>query len=76
VSSERYDPKVLVEFDTGTTRQTARRLGIDPSLLCRPLSLGQVDKYCLRLGFHPMEVYGFTGYFCPEGWDEDAETDG
>lgn len=41
-----------------TLRGAARRLGIDPALLCRPLSDRQADAYACRLGLHPITVWG------------------
>lgn len=59
----RLDPSLLVEAlsssDAPTSLRTvAATLGIDPSLLCRPLSYGQADKYACKLGVHPAEVWG------------------
>jgi hypothetical protein len=55
----KFDPSKLVEA-TGydSLRTVARRLGIDPALLCRPLSANQADRYATRLGMHPGEVWG------------------
>lgn len=59
----KLDPKALVDavssLDSSTSLRTvAASLGIDPSLLCRPLSYGQADRYACKLGLHPAEVWG------------------
>lgn len=48
----------LIDATGLTLRGTARRLGIDPALLCRPLSDRQADHYACRLGLHPVTVWG------------------
>jgi hypothetical protein len=55
------DARLLIEA-TGedSLRTVARRLGVDPSLLCRPLSVNQADRYATKLGLHPAEVWGDT----------------
>lgn len=59
VSPPRFDPARLVEAaGDGSLRSTARRLGIDPALLCRPLTTGQADRYATALGLHPGDVWG------------------
>lgn len=70
MTGERFDAGPLVEFAGSGKRDVARMLGVDPSLLCRPLTLNQVDRYCLRLGVHPVEVYGPNAYFGPAADDE------
>jgi hypothetical protein len=56
---QKYDPAALIEAtDSDSLRTVARRLGIDPALLCRPLSANQADRYATRLGLHPGEVWG------------------
>lgn len=39
-------------------RAVARRLDIDPAVLCRPLTATQADRYATRLHLHPSEVWG------------------
>lgn len=41
-----------------TLRGAARRLGIDPALLTRPLTTNQADKYATKLGYHPITIWG------------------
>ena len=53
-----FEAAALVEHAGGTLRGVARRLGVDPALLCRPLSVDQADRYAVRLGLHPAEVWG------------------
>lgn len=54
-----FDPAALIEATAGDSlRSVARRLGIDPALLCRPLSANQADRYATKLGLHPAEVWG------------------
>ncbi|MGD9995657.1 MAG: hypothetical protein AB7L17_04455 [Ilumatobacteraceae bacterium] len=50
--------------DDASLRTVARRLGIDPAVLCRPLSLGQADTFATKLGYHPGEVWG-AAYWRP-----------
>lgn len=55
----KFDPAALVaatEYDS--LRTVARRLGIDPAVLCRPLSANQADRCATKLGLHPGEVWG------------------
>jgi hypothetical protein len=55
----KFDPAALVAAtDLDSLRTVARRLDIDPALLCRPLSANQADRYATRLGLHPGEVWG------------------
>lgn len=59
---ERFPPQRLVEWyddRTGhaTLRSVARRLNVDPAVLCRPLSAAQADRYATALGAHPGEVW-------------------
>lgn len=59
MSDEQFDPATLVEaLAPLSLRAVARRLQVDPSLLCRPLSATQADRYATRLGLHPGEVWG------------------
>jgi hypothetical protein len=54
-----YSPRVLVEFfEPLSLRQVARKLNLDPAMLCRPLSSRQADRYATLLGVHPVEVWG------------------
>jgi|GEM_PF-2393568 len=54
-----YDPARLIErLHPEPLRSVARRLGIDPAMLCRPWSERQADTYTTRLGLHPGEVWG------------------
>ena len=54
-----FDPAALIEATAGDSlRSVARRLGIDPALLCRPLSANQADRYATKLGLNPAEVWG------------------
>jgi hypothetical protein len=53
----KLDPGPLVTAAGGTLRSVARRLEVDPALLCRPLSVDQADRYATRLGLHPAEVW-------------------
>lgn len=54
----RLDPGPLVEACGGNLRNTARRLEVDPAVLCRPIPVDRADRYATRLGFHPAEVWG------------------
>jgi hypothetical protein len=53
-----WDAQPLVDITGHSMRDVARQLGIDPALLCRPLSDAQADKYATRLGYHPTMVWG------------------
>lgn len=50
--------EVTGDLIPASLRLVARRIGVDPSVLCRPLSLNQADRYCIELGLHPAEVWG------------------
>jgi len=61
VSAEQFDPAALVEAMAPLSlRAVARRIQVDPAMLCRPLSATQADRYATRLGLHPSEVWGAT----------------
>lgn len=62
MSAERFDPQALVVWmeerqGHATLRSVARRLQIDPAVLCRPLTMTQADRYATKLGAHPGEVW-------------------
>jgi lambda repressor-like predicted transcriptional regulator len=61
----KFDPAPLVAAGGGELRALARRLGVDPAILCRPLSVNQADKYAIAIGVHPTEVWG------PDFWSDD-----
>lgn len=69
--SEPFDPRRLVAFLGLGLRATARRLAIDPAMFYRRWSDRQADRYAVRLGHHPGEVWA-------EWWDvdDDDEADG
>lgn len=50
--------EVTGERIPASLRHVARRIGVDPAMLCRPLSLSQADRYCIALDLHPAEVWG------------------
>lgn len=53
-----WDPAALV-VAAGTDAATiARRLGVTPAVLCRPLSDRQADRYAVALGLLPWMVWG------------------
>lgn len=54
----KLDPGPLVEAAGGGVRRVARRLDVDPALLCRPLTIAQADRYAVALGLHPIDVWG------------------
>jgi hypothetical protein len=59
MSAEQFEPARLVEaMEPLSLRAVARRLQVDPAMLCRPLSAIQADRYATRLGLHPSEVWG------------------
>ena len=53
-----FDANVLIEYTGDTLRGVARRLAIDPAVLCRPLTPNQADRYANKLGVHPSEIFG------------------
>lgn len=56
-----YSPKALIDHfadEEMGLRELARRLQVDPAMLCRPLSSTQADRYATRMGVHPAEVWG------------------
>jgi lambda repressor-like predicted transcriptional regulator len=55
-----WDPAALLDATGMDLRPLARRIGVDPSILCRPLSDTQADRYCTLLGLHPAEVWGWV----------------
>lgn len=72
-SHAKVHPQALLDYlaalgDDGSMRTIARRLGLDPAMMCRPWSLSQADKYATALGLHPGEVWG-ADYLRP-GWRE------
>lgn len=52
-----YDPALLVAAAGCSLRTLAARLGVDPAILCRPLSERQADRYATALDLHPSEVW-------------------
>lgn len=62
-SLPKVSPAALVDYlnesgDDVSLRTVATRLGIDPAVLCRPLTLAQADRYATSLGVHPGAVWG------------------
>ena len=53
-----FDASILIEYTGDTLRGVARRLAIDPAVLCRPLTVAQADRYANKLGVHPSEIFG------------------
>jgi hypothetical protein len=62
----KLDPAPLIEAGGGGTRRVARRLGIDPAVLCRPLSIDQADRYAIKLGLHPTDVWGQAAFWADD----------
>jgi hypothetical protein len=61
-----FDPRPLVEMHGRGLRELARTLGVDPAVLCRPLSQWQADKFAIRsMGRHPFEVWGAEAWWGP-----------
>lgn len=52
-----FDPAPLVDAAGASLRTVAARLGVDPAVLCRPLSEKQADRYSTALDLHPSEVW-------------------
>lgn len=62
MTAERFDATALVDWmedrqGHATLRSVARRLQVDPAVLCRPLSATQADRYATKLGAHPSEIW-------------------
>lgn len=56
----KLDPAPLVAAAGIGTRPLARRLKVDPSLLCRPLTIDQADRFAAACNLHPAEIWGDT----------------
>lgn len=56
--SGKLDPSPLIVAAGGNLRALARRLDVDPAVLCRPLTTWQADRYALKVGLHPDDVWG------------------
>jgi hypothetical protein len=57
-STPMFDPAPLIDMTGEPLRSVARRLGVDPAVLCRPLTSKQADRFAIKLGFHPGIVWG------------------
>jgi hypothetical protein len=53
----RFPPGPLVAASRQGTRELARRLGVDAAVLCRPLTMGQADRFALHIGRMPWEIW-------------------
>lgn len=53
-----YPPEALLAMVDEPLRSVARRLGVDPAVLCRPLTTNQADRFAIKLGLHPGLVWG------------------
>lgn len=58
--ARRWDPAPLVAAGDRPLRHLARHLGVDPAVLCRPLTDRQADRFAVALGMHPIEIWGTT----------------
>ena len=54
----RLDPAPLVAATGGNLRELARRLDIDPAVLCRPITAWQADRYATSLELWAPDVWG------------------
>ena len=48
-----FDPAALIAVTGNSLRTVARRIGVDPANLCRPLSPNQADRYTGACGYRP-----------------------
>lgn len=64
--AHKLDPAPLIEAGGGSVRAVARRLGVDPAILCRPLSIAQADRFAVALGYHPIDVWGADEFWGDE----------
>lgn len=71
--SEKYDPQPLIDATGGNLRALARRLNIDPALLCRPLTANQADKYSTTIGLHPSTIWGADAWWGGFPWGQIPE---
>lgn len=53
-----YPPDRLIAAVDQPLRSVARRLEVDPAVLCRPLTDRQADRFATKLGLHPGQVWG------------------
>ncbi|QQS25165.1 MAG: hypothetical protein IPM43_01875 [Actinomycetota bacterium] len=60
MTTRTWNPQALLHATSLGVRPLARRLAIDPALLCRPLTDRQADAYATRLGLHPATIWGNT----------------
>jgi hypothetical protein len=68
----RFSPAALLDYTQQGVRPLARRLGVDPAILCRTLSADQADRYAVAVGAHPIDVWGDDWW----PWlEEDPDTD-
>lgn len=58
MAKHKLDPAPLVDATDMGVRPLSRRLGVDPAVLCRPISFAQADRFAVALGFHPADVWG------------------
>lgn len=49
-------------------RPLARRLGVDPAVLCRPITVWQADRFARAVGRHPADVWGDDWWGCEGGY--------
>lgn len=54
----KFDPAPLIEAGGGELRALARTLGVDPAVLCRPLTVNQADRFAIAIGKHPIDIWG------------------
>ena len=66
----KLDPAPLVAAGAArgrSLRQTAELLGVDPAVLCRPITIHQADRFAARLGHHATELWGYEAFWGDEG---------
>lgn len=71
----RFDPQALIALARGELRGLARRLDVDPAIMCRPWTANQADRYAIRAGWHPIEVWGDAWTDVDPSDDELADDD-
>lgn len=71
-----FDPQVLIELTGNSLRTVARRIGVDPAMLCRRMSPATADRYAVACGYHPSEVWGAAWFAAaPAEPDENEDED-
>ncbi|HWL44206.1 MAG TPA: hypothetical protein VNQ73_14790 [Ilumatobacter sp.] len=66
---DRLDPAPLVAVSRLGVRGLARVLEVNPAVLCRPISAWQADRWAVRMGWLPHEVWDDDWWGCTGGYE-------